>query len=516
MKRNTLKHYNFLHDPFSDNPSEFSFFAQNRAEVLEKLKSFAKNVLLVVIGDSGSGKTVLKNIFIAELDHNINVINLNEDDFNKDLLEIIADQSKVDGQLQRSKNIAALVAHFKSQTEQIFYLIVDDADKLSAENINLLTQFSKVIKVIFFAKSNILDNDFARLNPQIIKLPTCNDRQVRDYLSERLTNACSDISIFNEQQLARIFLVSKGLFGKINLIAGQLLDDKSSFRRKTNTKMITIGLSLGIITIISLIVFLPFVNKSASQADKVVNTVSIPVINHHHQINEISDDVIVQDSNLQDDSLIFEHEPSVTNAEEVDVIEQKITELENQIADKEQEIKEITTVLEPPEISSSVVAQTPPARNASKNQSKIPKNKVIISNEQNNDNYAIVFNDGLPIKKLLDPNKSNSSQNLSKKQIDSQGNTPDKSWYLQQNAQHFCLQIIAGPSETAIKKMAQSYGAGFRYFKKVVNSKTFYVLTYGSFTTRADAQNHIPNLPNAIQTNKPFAIKFADIHVFLK
>ena len=57
-----LDYYQFEHDPFSDHRASFKFFSAKRQSVLVEMQHIARysNLMLVVTGPQGSGKTVLR------------------------------------------------------------------------------------------------------------------------------------------------------------------------------------------------------------------------------------------------------------------------------------------------------------------------------------------------------------------------------------------------------------------------------------------------------------------------
>ncbi|WP_254841991.1 SPOR domain-containing protein, partial [Pseudomonas aeruginosa] len=54
-------------------------------------------------------------------------------------------------------------------------------------------------------------------------------------------------------------------------------------------------------------------------------------------------------------------------------------------------------------------------------------------------------------------------------------------------------------------------GGDFRYFKKTLQGKPFYVVTYGSFPNRAAALAAVKKLPSKVQAGKPWPRTFASI-----
>ena len=57
----------------------------------------------------------------------------------------------------------------------------------------------------------------------------------------------------------------------------------------------------------------------------------------------------------------------------------------------------------------------------------------------------------------------------------------------------------------------RAQGAGYRYFRKLHQGQPLFVVTYGSFASRAEAQAAIKALPAAVQSSKPWPRTFASI-----
>ena len=64
--------------------------------------------------------------------------------------------------------------------------------------------------------------------------------------------------------------------------------------------------------------------------------------------------------------------------------------------------------------------------------------------------------------------------------------------------------MVGSSSEAKIQSMARESGGEYRYFKKIHQGRPLYVLTYGNFTNRADAQAALKTLPAKLQAGKPW------------
>jgi DamX protein len=84
-------------------------------------------------------------------------------------------------------------------------------------------------------------------------------------------------------------------------------------------------------------------------------------------------------------------------------------------------------------------------------------------------------------------------------------------WYASQAGGNFALQVLGTAYESAAQAFVRQQGAEYHYFKKTLNGKPLYVVTYGNFANRAAAQAAIKNLPAKVQAGKPWPKTFSSI-----
>jgi len=85
------------------------------------------------------------------------------------------------------------------------------------------------------------------------------------------------------------------------------------------------------------------------------------------------------------------------------------------------------------------------------------------------------------------------------------------SWYSSQPTGNFVVQILGTSSEANAQAFVKEQGGEYRYFKKVLNGKPLYVITYGSFPSRAAADSAIKALPAKVQAGKPWPRTVASV-----
>ncbi|MDQ7074421.1 MAG: SPOR domain-containing protein [Gammaproteobacteria bacterium] len=83
----------------------------------------------------------------------------------------------------------------------------------------------------------------------------------------------------------------------------------------------------------------------------------------------------------------------------------------------------------------------------------------------------------------------------------------NESWLLQQNPKHYTLQIMAMRNEAAFLDEVQQLNLNKNqtaHYRSLKKGKTWYALTYGSFTSLTAAKHAINDLPVSLQQNRPW------------
>jgi DamX protein len=84
-------------------------------------------------------------------------------------------------------------------------------------------------------------------------------------------------------------------------------------------------------------------------------------------------------------------------------------------------------------------------------------------------------------------------------------------WYGSQAPGNYVVQILGTSNEAAAQSYIREQGGEYRYFKKTLQGKPLYVITYGSFANRAAALSAIKNLPEKVQAGKPWPRTVASV-----
>ena len=87
-------------------------------------------------------------------------------------------------------------------------------------------------------------------------------------------------------------------------------------------------------------------------------------------------------------------------------------------------------------------------------------------------------------------------------------------WLWGQDPRHYTLQLMSGKNESAIKSYIQQNKLEGKavYFKSHKEHQTRFVLIYGTYPNRTEAQKAMRTLATSIQKSKPWTRSFASIH----
>ncbi|MEG1040106.1 MAG: SPOR domain-containing protein, partial [Pseudomonas sp.] len=84
-------------------------------------------------------------------------------------------------------------------------------------------------------------------------------------------------------------------------------------------------------------------------------------------------------------------------------------------------------------------------------------------------------------------------------------------WYAGQKPGNYVVQILGTSSEATAQSYVKSQGGDYRYFKKTLQGKPLYVITYGNFASRDAALAAIKALPAKVQAGKPWPRTVASV-----
>lgn len=202
-----LGHYQLSHDPFAPRVPGFKFFPAQRKPVLGQLHHLARysQLLLVVTGPQGSGKTLLRQALVAST--------------NKQSVQSVVvsargagDAAGVLRQVAQALNVAqAEVGAILKQVVQLaltgqeVYLLVDDAEQLDESALEALLALAAGAPegrphVFLFGESSLIA-ELEQLSTEeerfhVIELQPYAEEETREYLAQRLEGAGQGIELF--------------------------------------------------------------------------------------------------------------------------------------------------------------------------------------------------------------------------------------------------------------------------------------------------------------------------------
>ena len=229
-----LAHYQFSHDPFAARVPGFRFFPAQRKPVLGQLHHLARysQLLLVVTGPHGSGKTLLRQALVASTNkQSVQSVVISARGAG-DVGGVLRQVAQGLGMQQMDvRSILAQVSQL-ALTGQEVYLLVDDAEQLADAALDALFTLAAGNAdgrphVFLFAESDILPRlellaDGEERFHAIELLPYSED-ETREYLAQRLDGAGQGIDLLSDDQVTDIHLSSGGWPGAINQAAREVL-----------------------------------------------------------------------------------------------------------------------------------------------------------------------------------------------------------------------------------------------------------------------------------------------------
>lgn len=240
-----LSHYGLEEAPFTITPvTEFFYDGANRGPTLEALIYAVVHVegIIKVVGEVGSGKTMLCRVLMERLPESVESIYLANPTLNKDeLLLAVADELGLDAAGLRATQVMKLVQEAlitRHAEGKYVVVLVDEAHAMPQETLeelrllsNLETSRHKLLRIVLFGQPE-LDEVLAR--PQMRQLrdrithsfnmqPLALDN-VREYLMFRMRAAgYKGPDIFNRAAVRAIARASDGLSRRINILADKAL-----------------------------------------------------------------------------------------------------------------------------------------------------------------------------------------------------------------------------------------------------------------------------------------------------
>ncbi|WP_412460950.1 AAA family ATPase [Pseudomonas sp. SC11] len=516
-----LDHYQLSHDPFAPRVPGFKFFPAQRKPVLGQLHHLARysHLMLVVTGPHGSGKTLLRQALVAST--------------NKQSVQSVvvsargaSDAAGVLGQVAQALGVAQpQVQAILSQVVQLaltgqeVYLLVDDAEQLEESALQALLELAAGVAegrphVFLFGEPSLiagLDELSAEEERfHIIELAPYSEEETREYLEQRLEGAGRGLDVFSAEQIADIHENSDGWPGNINQVARDTLIEAMIATRSTEKrpsmgfkmpKKHVLALSAVVVVAVAAAVLMPKKSDKAP-AEAPAAQAQLP-LGQGQSGNGGPTVEFSGSSQPMPLPLVGQSQP---------VMREPLAQAAG-MGDGEEGGPAGNTALQPSAPSAAVpptVTTTAPPQGVAAGPAPTPAQPVVSAPSQpaaaaQKPAATQPAKTATPASKpAAAPTQVATAKPAPKAVEKSTGGAGNSSWYSGQKAGNYVVQVFGTSNESAAQSFVREQGGEYRYFKKNLQGKPLYVVTYGNFASRDAAAAAIKNLPAKVQAGKPW------------
>ncbi|BAN50990.1 AAA family ATPase [Metapseudomonas resinovorans] len=530
-----LGHYQFTHDPFAARVPGFKFFPAQRKPVLGQLHHLARysQLMLVVSGPHGSGKTLLRQALVASTNKQAVqslVISARNSAEAGGLLRQVAQGLNVAQADLRS--ILAQIAQL-ALTGQEVYLLVDDAEELddvSLEHLLALAEGNVEARthVFLFGEDALLARLEALVEGEerfhVIELQPYTQDETREYLAQRLEGAGRGIELLSDEQVEDVHLQSGGWPGSINQVARDLLIETMLAQRGASRKS-TAGFSLPKKHLLALAVVGVGVIAAWMMQGRNDGTAETAPTSAQLPLDQAPAGQPAAEGDSGSPAVEFAGSsqplPLPLVGEAQPVIREPLAQAAGQGDTDEGPAPEgaasvpptVTSIAPPQGVPAGPAATAPVQPIASPQPLAQPVQPLAAAPAA----PAVAPKPAAPAPApAVAPTPAPKPTQAAAKPAEKPAPAPVKTasgggWYGSQSGSHYALQVLGTSSESSAQAFVQQNGGQYRYFKKQHQGKPLYVVTYGSFPSRTAAQAAIKALPAKVQAGKPWPKTFASI-----
>lgn len=493
-----LSHYGMYRAPFASTIEDDMYYAdpirQQRLDILLHLTQNT-NELLVVIGDEGMGKTTFINQFIKNAAEHWKLCfieghkMMSEEQF---LQRVYMGFNIAHASVHKGTMLSTLRKRLEGMLENAIpvILVVDDAHLFSTKVLGLILDIASInnsktggsVRVILACEPQIkillaepaLD-DSHDLIVRKIDLPPLDEKNTGEYLHHRLTQAgMIDEQFLTKATISKIFKYSGGIPHKINEAADKLLFDTTPIIRRNSNIQSSQKSPILKIFIISLIIAAIVGGALYFFTSNVESNIAD---NSNNNIKETTTPLILPPAQGTSNST---ESAGATTAEPTDPMQS----LKEELASKTQPRK-----------------QTGPVKTESENRIETQSSAPVIT---------------LPELKQVEPANSKQAEQQTQQQAKPepvvqqapQNNAALKNseWILQQNPNHYTLQLVAGRQKQTITNFISKYKlkGTLIYFSSKRNGNVWHNLTYGTYPDRKSVNLAIKKLPASLSEIQPW------------
>ncbi|WP_448117928.1 AAA family ATPase [Pseudomonas serbica] len=511
-----LGHYQLSHDPFAPRVPGFKFFPAQRKPVLGQLHHLARysQLLLVVTGPHGSGKTLLRQALVAST--------------NKQTVQSVVVSARGAGdsagllhQVAQALNVAqAEIGAILKQVVQLaltgqeVYLLVDDAEQLDESALQALMALAAGAPegrphVFLFGESSMIAQlEALQLEEErfhVIELQPYTEEETREYLDQRLEGAGRGIELFTANQISDIHESSEGWPGNINQVARDamieaMIASRSAVKRPSMgfnmPKKHVLAISAVVVVAVAAAWLMPGRSKAPTTGAPANEQAQLPLGQGSPQAGGAP--AVEFAGNTQPTPL-----PLVGNSQPV--MREPLAEAAGGITEGDDGVPVEGSSATPPTVTTIAPPAGVPAGPA-----PTPTAKPTPAPTQ----VATAKPAPAPAAKPAPapaPAKPAAAAAKPAEKPATVAKAAGGTWYAGQAPGNYVVQILGTSSETAAQSFVKEQGGEYRYFKKVLNGKPLYVITYGSFANRDAAVSAIKALPAKVQAGKPWPRSVASV-----
>ena len=510
-----LDHYQFTHDPFAARVPGFKFFPAQRKPVLGQLHHLARysQLLLVVSGPDGSGKTLLRQALVASTNKQSVLSVVVSAKGASDPASILR-QVAQGLQVQRP-DLPAVLAQIAqlALTGQDVYILIDDAEDLSDAALTMLMSLAAgnadgKAHVFLFAESQLLPRlDHVSGGDEcfhVIELQPYSEDETRDYLSQRLEGAGQGVELLSEEQLEEIQERSGGWPGLVNEVARDVLVDGMLAQRAKSARS-GFAFNLPRKHLLALCVVAVGVMAAWFMQGRVVDEAETPVV-AELPLGEVAPAQVQAQIPVPGAPAIqFEGAnqplPLPLVGEAQPVIREPLAQAAGLggVEDSEGVGAAVARGMAVDAMPVAPVAPVAPVVQAAPAPAAAPVAP------------APAVKPVAPVARPPAPAVVTSQAPKPQAVAASTSAVGSAGWYAAQSGSRFTLQILGARLESGAQAFVKAHGPEYRYFKKLHQGQPLYVVTYGNFATRDAAQAALRSLPAKVQAGKPWPRNFAGI-----
>lgn len=507
-----LGHYQLSHDPFAPRVPGFKFFPAQRKPVLGQLHHLARysQLLLVVTGPLGSGKTLLRQALVASTNkQSVQSVVVSARGAG-DAAGVLRQVAQALDVAQAEPNAILKQVVQLGLTGQEVYLLVDDAEQLDESALEALLALAAGTPegrphVFLFGESSLIAQLDQLSGEQelfhVIELQPYEEEETREYLAQRLEGAGAGIELFSAAQISDIHESSDGWPGTINQVARDamieaMIASRSAVKRPkmgfTMPKKHVLAISAVVVVAVAAAWLIPGRNKAPTTAGAPTEQAQLPLGKPTPNVEFANSG---QPTNL----------PMVGQP----VMRGPLAQEAGGISEGDDGVPVEGSSATPPTVTTTAPPAGVPAGPAPTPTAK-PTPAPTVATAKPAPAPVTKPVAAAPASKPAPAAKPAEKPAATVAKAGATGGA-GSSWYTSQPAGHFVVQILGTSSEANAQSFVKEQGGEYRYFKKVLNGKPLYVITYGSFPSRAAADTAIKALPAKVQAGKPWPRTVASV-----